>query len=283
MRAAIAAIGPKFDENILLQTRALYAPLVPKPSGRVTVSNDVSYGADARQKLDVYQPASPNGNVLLFIPGGGFVGGDKNCRRRVLRQPRQLFRRTRHSRRWLRTIGWRLRTPGRRGRRTSARRWRGRAPTLKSTAARPIASSCSDSPPAPTHSAGYVFDPRFHPTDGVGIRACILMSGPYAVTRRRAARSGRISARMRDLCRAVADHPCRQRAKFRCCSVLPNTIPSFLAIPTYELAKIVTERDGKSPRVAYFAGHNHVSTVMSFGTAQDDVGATVRDFITASP
>jgi triacylglycerol lipase len=55
--------------------------------------------------------------------------------------------------------------------------------------------------------------------------------------------------------------------------------PAFLAFPTYELARAVTLRDGKSPSVAYFAGHNHVSTVMSFGTAQDDVGARVREFI----
>jgi hypothetical protein len=41
----------------------------------------------------------------------------------------------------------------------------------------------------------------------------------------------------------------------------------------------LTQRDGKSPHVAYFAGHNHVSTVMSFGTAQDDVGSVIRGFV----
>jgi acetyl esterase len=55
--------------------------------------------------------------------------------------------------------------------------------------------------------------------------------------------------------------------------------PAFLAAPTYELASAVTFRDGKSPKLAYLAGHNHVSTVMSFGTAQDDVGSIVREFI----
>jgi hypothetical protein len=58
--------------------------------------------------------------------------------------------------------------------------------------------------------------------------------------------------------------------------------PAFLAVPTYELARAVTLRDGKSPKVAYFAGHNHVSTVMSFGTAQDDVGSAVREFVASA-
>ena len=49
--------------------------------------------------------------------------------------------------------------------------------------------------------------------------------------------------------------------------------------PTYELASVLTQRDGKSPQLAWFAGHNHVSTVMSFGTAQDDVGIVIRGFV----
>ena len=55
--------------------------------------------------------------------------------------------------------------------------------------------------------------------------------------------------------------------------------PVFLVTPTYELATILAQRDGKTPQLAFFAGHNHVSTVMSFGTAQDDVGSAVRQFV----
>jgi triacylglycerol lipase len=55
--------------------------------------------------------------------------------------------------------------------------------------------------------------------------------------------------------------------------------PGFLSAPTYDLAQQVTLRDGRSPRFRFFTGHNHISTVMSIGTEQDDVGAAVRDFI----
>ena len=71
-------MGPNFDEEILGATRALYAPLIRKPSAGVKVTADVAYGSDPRQKLDVYQPAGAAEHVLVYIPGGGFVGGDKN-------------------------------------------------------------------------------------------------------------------------------------------------------------------------------------------------------------
>jgi triacylglycerol lipase len=40
---------------------------------------DLAYGADPRQRLDVFAPAAATGSlpVVLFVHGGGFVGGDK--------------------------------------------------------------------------------------------------------------------------------------------------------------------------------------------------------------
>jgi acetyl esterase len=55
--------------------------------------------------------------------------------------------------------------------------------------------------------------------------------------------------------------------------------PAFLAAPTFELAQAVTLRDGKSPDFAWSKGHNHVSTVMAFGTEDDELGSRVREFI----
>jgi hypothetical protein len=42
--------------------------------------------------------------------------------------------------------------------------------------------------------------------------------------------------------------------------------PGLLAAPTYLLAEAITRRDGKAPEVVWLKGHNHVSTVLSFGT-----------------
>jgi acetyl esterase/lipase len=50
-----------------------------KPAEESTVIRDVSYGGDARQKMDVYLPATRSANtpVVVFLHGGGFVAGDK--------------------------------------------------------------------------------------------------------------------------------------------------------------------------------------------------------------
>ncbi|RZL50015.1 MAG: alpha/beta hydrolase [Pedobacter sp.] len=41
---------------------------------------DVAYGADAKQKIDVFLPANRTSNtgIIIFIHGGSFIGGDKS-------------------------------------------------------------------------------------------------------------------------------------------------------------------------------------------------------------
>jgi hypothetical protein len=42
VRRKVAAMGPNFDPDILEATRALYAPLIDKPSGPVKVTADIA-------------------------------------------------------------------------------------------------------------------------------------------------------------------------------------------------------------------------------------------------
>jgi acetyl esterase/lipase len=57
------------DETPLFQTAAKAETLL-----------DVSYGSDPMQKMDVYLPINrtSNTNVIIFIHGGSFIGGDKS-------------------------------------------------------------------------------------------------------------------------------------------------------------------------------------------------------------
>lgn len=53
------------------------------PKGGVTILHDVAYGTQARQQLDIYQPAiAPNVRmrppVVLFVHGGSWDSGDKS-------------------------------------------------------------------------------------------------------------------------------------------------------------------------------------------------------------
>lgn len=78
LAAKIAAIGRVIDPPA---TAALYAPLHDaEPYAGIRVSRDIAYGADARQRLDVFQAEDATGArpVLIFVHGGGFTGGNKH-------------------------------------------------------------------------------------------------------------------------------------------------------------------------------------------------------------
>ena len=78
----LANIGRELNADTLLATRTLLSPLVPMPDPEeVRVERDIHYGADPRQRMDVFTPASgfePQRPLLIFVHGGGFVSGDKH-------------------------------------------------------------------------------------------------------------------------------------------------------------------------------------------------------------
>jgi triacylglycerol lipase len=70
MKAKIAAIGRVVDPP---STALLYAPLQAKPPYTgVLVTRDIAYGPDARNILDLFQPANDRAKrpVLIFLAGG---------------------------------------------------------------------------------------------------------------------------------------------------------------------------------------------------------------------
>jgi acetyl esterase/lipase len=80
VRRAIRAMGAQFTPEVIGQTQALYAPLVPRPDAS-RVERDLAYGPDPRHRLDVFRPAAGESGapVVVFVHGGGFIGGDKGA------------------------------------------------------------------------------------------------------------------------------------------------------------------------------------------------------------
>jgi hypothetical protein len=55
--------------------------------------------------------------------------------------------------------------------------------------------------------------------------------------------------------------------------------PGRIAQQTYALARALTLANGRSPDFHFFRGHNHVSTVQSLGSPQQDCGDELLRFL----
>jgi acetyl esterase/lipase len=284
VRRKVAAFGPAFNPDILVATRNIYAPLVGKARTAVQVTKDVAYGSDPRQKVDVYKPAQAADRTVIYIPGGGFVGGSKDGDDGVGPFYGNLGNYLADH--GVLTIIANYRLAPDHVYPTGAKdvgavvAW-ARA-NAKQYGGDPDRIILYGQSAGATHCAGYLYDPSFHPAGGPGVAAGILMSGPYKVEGE--LRAGMLAYFGGDQSTYPARSPLTHASK-KGGTAIPMLLsvaeydPGFLAAPTYELALALTQRDGKSPHLAYFPGHNHVSTVMSFGTAQDDVGNVIREFV----
>lgn len=79
--AKLKAIGPVLNPKMIQDTFEIYIPRVPKAVPEVSSLEDLAYGPDERQRLDVFAPAARPGRampVVLFAPGGAYVGGGKS-------------------------------------------------------------------------------------------------------------------------------------------------------------------------------------------------------------
>ena len=79
--ARLREIGPVLNPQMIQDTFSLYVAKVPKAAAGVSSVEDLAYGPDERHRLDVFAPAAAPGRampVVLFAPGGAYVGGAKN-------------------------------------------------------------------------------------------------------------------------------------------------------------------------------------------------------------
>ncbi len=80
--AQIKALGREISLEALTATRELIAPMIGENMlAGVAVTRDLQYGENERHRLDVFT-AEHSGSlnpVLLFVHGGGFIGGDKHA------------------------------------------------------------------------------------------------------------------------------------------------------------------------------------------------------------
>jgi arylformamidase len=281
LKRRIAEIGPHFDQAILQETRALYRPLLPRPSDGVRVQQDVPYALDERQGLDLYAPAREAGSpVLIYVPGGGFVGGDK-----------------REGDGFYANIGYHFAERGflvliMNYRLAPDHPWPAGGEDVGHAVdwAREHAAAHGGNPDrigvfgqsaGASHVLTWLFDPVLKGVKPVS--AVVLSSGTYRVAGDKISPNAMAyfgSDRSQYQARSPVTHVHRTGIPFLL--TVSEFDPPFLASPTFELAAKLTNENGHTPQLRWLAGHNHVSNVFSIGTQDDEAANLVSDFLRTS-
>jgi dipeptidyl aminopeptidase/acylaminoacyl peptidase len=281
LKHRIVEMGPHFDQAILHETRALYRPLLPRTSDGVSVQQDVPYAPGERQRLDVYAPIDAAGlPVLVYVPGGGFVGGDK-----------------RNEDGFYANIGYHFAERGilvliMNYRLAPDHPWPAGGEDVGHAVAwaKDHAAAHGGDPgriaifgqsAGASHVLTWLFDPALHGTKPVS--AIVLSSGTYRVAGDKVPPN--VVAYFGSDCsqydlRSPITHV--RRTSVPILLTVSEFDPPFLASPTFELATKLTDENGRTPHLRWLAGHNHVSNVLSIGTPDDEPANLVSDFLRTS-
>lgn len=286
VRAKIAAMGAKLDPELIKTTLDMYVPLVKAapPLSGVTVTSNIAYGDDPRQKLDLYQPQGKHGmSVVVFVHGGGYVAGAKNGHGGVIYANVPSY----FARHGMLGVNVEYRLAPQHPWPAGAEDVGKAVAWLKANAAKyggnPDRIFVIGHSAGATHVASYVFDSSLQPKSGPGVAGAILVSGFYRVTSEDQAPNV-VAYFGKDASQLAARSPIThiRESKVPLLIVTAEYDPVFLAVPSYKLAAAVCARDGKCPRFAWLAGHNHISETAAIDTKDEELGRDILAFIQAT-
>jgi acetyl esterase/lipase len=278
--AAIAAFGHEFDGEIARQTAAIYAA-VPKVYDRadIEVVEDLAYGPHERQHLDIHtlgsgRPETP-APVIVTFHGGGLVGGS----REGLAQVAEYFA----------TLGYVGVNGGYRLAPESTWPEGGRDVAAAVTWLHNNVAEYGGDPEqifvlgistGAFHAATFVFRPELMPEGSAKPAGAILVSGPYTFDFETPSR-GELAY--------FGDDPSAWPERVVPGNVTRADIPVLMLTAEWDNARytrsyallfeeLVIEH-GVVPRYLQTLGHNHLSQLLSVGTADTSVSTILVDFI----
>jgi triacylglycerol lipase len=280
--ARLRELGDTFTITEITATRELFVPraLSPQAAG-ARVFRNLAYGEDPRHRLDVFVPAAAgNLPVVLFVHGGGFVGGDKGNEGDPFYNNVGAWA--------VRcgfigvTMAYRL---------SPAHAWPSGAQDVDRALAwlRDQVTQYGGDPAriivmghsaGAAHVAGCLARHGCAPASKAPAAAAILVSGIYALDIYPDGHDYRVyfgTDRRQDIQRSTV----AQLASLE--------IPSLFTISQFDpsafhrnLAAVFAARvkeSGRCPEVLYQRGHNHVSVMMQLGSELDTVGNELAEFI----
>ncbi len=273
IREAISALGARFDRDVLEATRTLFEGRWS--TSQAEIRGDLAYGADERHRIDLFPAGVSNAPLLIFVPGGGFVAGDKALYRHVGPAFARLGFTTA-------AVNYRL---------APAHSWPAGAVDVAS-AIDWLASRAGEfgadgshihvlaQSAGAGHAAGALFDRRFRPAHLGAVRSAVLMSGFYRMPASEEASN--LRAYFGD---DASQYDDRSPLFAAAVSSVPVALtvaeldPAFLASQTLTLAAELIKRDGKFPPLLWHEGHNHVSPLLSVGTGPGDPSASLATML----
>ena len=284
----LAEVGPVWGNDIggnIQRTLEVYTPILrDAPKDGVHVTKDVAYGADAAQRLDLYQPEGrANVPIVVFVHGGAYVRGARDINEVIYGNVATYFARmgmlgVNADYRLAPLADWPAGAEDMGAivswLESNAQRYGGDASKIYL-----IGHSAGA-----THVASYAFDTSLQPVSGPGIAGIVLMSGRYRVEPK--GDDPNFENVRAYFGTDESQYP--QRSSINHIQGA-ESIPTFVVIAEYdnpdldvlggELFVALCQRDSACPRFTRLLGHNHLSTVYQFNTADEALGREIIEFI----
>ena len=282
--AKLREIGPVLNPPMIQATFDIYIPLVVKAYPGVSSTEDVAYGPDERHRLDVFAPAAAPERampVVLFVPGGGYVGGAKSRPEVPFYQNVGVF----FARNGVVgiTMNYRLapKAPWPAGGEDVAAALRWVKQNIADFGGDPARIFIFGQSAGATHAAHYAFDERLQPAGASdGVAGAILQSavfdpagGPSGPSTE-AYFGGRSGWAERSLYTRL------EGRKIPLLLVYAELDPKPFRDETERMRAALCRRDGGAcPRTLDLAGHNHISEIAHLGSADEQFGRELLKFI----
>ena len=297
----------KLDPAIAAQHRAigtavkvseagrLFAPLHEKaPKDGVKHTDDIAYGRDPLQKLDVYEPAERPAKpmpVFIYIHGGGFMRGDKTNGGRAPYYANLGYWFARHG---VVTVlaNYRLapKDPWPAGARDMAGIVAWTHAHIRDYGGSPHRIVLMGESAGASHVAAYALERRFQPRTGSGLAGAILFSGLYdpAFETKAGPRFGMTGPGAPNenyYGKDTSRYPMRATLKHITGEKLPVMIvyneldPTMMQVEAGMMFNDLCERFGDCPRLLWVPGHVHGSAMFTINTPDEWMADKLLAFI----
>jgi triacylglycerol lipase len=282
--AKIKDIGAVLNPQMIQATFALYIDRVVKAYPGVSSTEDIAYGPDERHKLDVFASAARQERpmpVVLFVPGGGFVGGAKSREGVPFYQNVGVF--------FARnnvvgvTMNYRLapKHPWPAGGEDVAAALRWVKQNISKFGGDPARIFVFGQSAGGAHAAHYVFDERLHPGGGDdGVAGAIFQSGVFDPAGSPAGPNIEAYFGKREGWAEKSLYGKLEGRRIPVFLVMAELDPKPFRDEAEKMRAALCKRDGGAcPRMLDLAGHNHISEIAHLGSADEQFGKELLNFI----